>query len=66
MVEKYPKEQQNPPSRPGARPEDQPAPQQRVPKHFEQDKAKEDPRGLDSGWKPGEHLEEFQEKHSEA
>ena len=32
MVDKYPKEAQNPPFQPEARPEDQPPPRQRVPK----------------------------------
>ncbi len=33
MTAEYPKEAQNPISEPGMRPEDQPAPRQRVPKH---------------------------------
>jgi hypothetical protein len=31
MTDKYPKEAQNPPTKPGERPEEQPPPRQRVP-----------------------------------
>lgn len=67
MTAEYPREQQNPPTIPGSRPTDaeQPAPAQRVPKHFEQKDGADDPRGIDSGWQGGEHLEGFQEKHAE-
>ena len=44
MVEKYPKEQQNPPYEPGQRPADQPPPKQRVPDDYHQPEP--DPRGI--------------------
>jgi hypothetical protein len=66
MTAEYPKEQQNPPNDPGMRTsDDQPQPRVRVPKEFEQEQAQGDPRGIDSGWEPGEHLGQFQEKHAE-
>lgn len=65
MTAEYPKEQQNPPTEPGMRPGDQPEPRVRVPESFDQERAAGDPRGIDSGRKPGEHLEQFGEKHAE-
>jgi hypothetical protein len=44
MVSEYPREQQNPPMDPGQRPEDQPAPRQRVPDHYHQSEGGDDPR----------------------
>lgn len=65
MTAEYPKEQQNPPTEAGRRPEDQPPPRQRVPRDFEQEKAAGDPRNAESGWERGEHLDKFQTAHTE-
>jgi len=65
MTSQYPREQQNPPTEPGARPGEQPAPQRRVPPRFEQAPGEADPRGIDSGWTGGEHVEGFQEREVE-
>jgi hypothetical protein len=65
MTSEYPRDQQNPPTQPGARPEEQPAPQRRVPPRFEQAPGEPDPRGIDSGWTGGEHVKGFQEAEAE-
>lgn len=62
MTSEYPRDQQNPPVDPDARPGEQPAAQRRVPLNFEQAPGEADPRGIDSGWTGGEHLEGFQER----
>jgi hypothetical protein len=62
MTAEYPKDQQNPPTEPGLRPEDQPAPQQRVPPRTNLKATGQDPRGLEDGSARGEHLEGFQER----
>lgn len=66
MTSGYPQNQQNPPTDPKARPADQPHPQQRVPRRFKQQPGGEDPRGIDSGWSGGKHVEGFQERAVEA
>jgi hypothetical protein len=65
MTSQYPRVQQNPPTQPGARPDEQPAPQRRVPLRFEQAPGEADPRGIDSGWTGGQHVEGFQERQVE-
>lgn len=62
MTSQYPKDQQNPPSEPGQRPEDQSAPRQRVPPRTKLNDAAHDPRGIDDAAASGEHLPGFQER----